>query len=53
MANNTYRVHPFPGDDGMEGISLLPECLLQDNDISALVQVPGEWEQEAGGTGTR
>ena len=62
MANHTYHVHPhtgermhcaFPGDDSMEGISLLPECVLQDNDISALAKVAGEWEQEAGRTRTR
>ena len=52
MAHGTYHVHlhtgdtwhfAFPGDDGMEGIPPLPDCVLQGNGISALANVVGEW----------
>ena len=58
MANRTYHMHPhtgdawhyaFPGDDGMESISPLPECERQGTDISAPAEVAEEWVREAGG----
>ena len=61
LTNHTYHGQPhtgdrrhyvFPGDDGMEVVSLLPKCALQDNTISALAKVAGEWLQEAGGAET-
>ena len=58
MANRTYHVHPqtgdewhyaFPGEEGMESISPLPECERQGNEASALANVAEEWLRQARG----
>ena len=58
MANRKYHVHPhkgdtwqyaFPGDDGMDSITPLPECERQGAEISALARVAEEWVRETGG----
>ena len=52
MARPTCRKHPhtgdtwhytFPGADGMESISPLPECGRQGSDVSALAKVVEQW----------
>ena len=57
-ANRAYHVHPhtgdtwhsaFPGKEGMEGISALPECERQGNEVRTLARVAEKWVREAGG----
>ena len=57
MTNGTYHVHPhtgdtwhytFPGEDGMESITSLPECGRKGAEISALARVAEECVHETG-----